>query len=212
MVEETLREEQRVCKKCGAVKPLSLFIKHSPSGNRGKTCKQCISNYKKEWESRQKAILDKKPPSAFGEIVCLSCDLSKPVECFGTRNNKKTGIDSVCLECRRIGDRKRYAASKAVRGESAKWAGLKWRFGVTRDEWFALLNSQDGKCAICLEEIKDTSVGKDDTRRRACLDHDHQTGKVRGLLCAKCNKAIGLLRDSLVIITRAADYIRRHES
>ena len=77
----------------------------------------------------------------------------------------------------------------------------KRKYGITSDEFVALLEKQKGCCAICckvLEEGRDTHV-----------DHDHKTGKVRGILCRDCNLGIGLLSDSLTLLCRAISYLKQ---
>lgn len=64
------------------------------------------------------------------------------------------------------------------------------------EEWVALFESQGGACAIC---------GRLD--QPLCVDHDHDTMRIRGLLCFPCNRGIGLLQDSATVISRAAVYV-----
>jgi len=71
------------------------------------------------------------------------------------------------------------------------------RYGITPAQYEALYAAQNGQCAIC-----------DEPHARLHIDHHHGTGDVRGLLCKKCNLALGLLRDSPEIASRAADYLR----
>lgn len=67
-----------------------------------------------------------------------------------------------------------------------------------------MLQDQGGVCAICL--------GPPSAFDCYCVDHDHVTGKIRGLLCSKCNSAIGLLQDDPNVVDRAAIYLRGHRS
>lgn len=76
------------------------------------------------------------------------------------------------------------------------------RYGMTRREFESLLVSQGEACAICRRRLGRGRYG-------AQVDHDHRTGKVRGLLCNPCNRAIGLLRDDPAIVDAAARYLRR---
>jgi hypothetical protein len=78
--------------------------------------------------------------------------------------------------------------------------------GLTPDQYAALLEAQGHRCAICL------AVEPMRGRRRMYVDHDHQTGLVRGLLCQRCNTAIGLMRDDPQLLTSAADYLIRSSS
>jgi hypothetical protein len=74
-------------------------------------------------------------------------------------------------------------------------------YGITREQFDRLRLSQTGKCAICK---RDFSSGKDQH-----VDHDHQSGRVRGLLCSGCNTALGLMKDSPERLRAAADYLER---
>lgn len=79
---------------------------------------------------------------------------------------------------------------------------LRRQFGIGAIEFDALLEKQGGHCAICPAE-----VGAKGGRRLA-VDHCHQTGKVRGILCSECNLGLGKFRDDLSLIERAAQYLR----
>ena len=80
------------------------------------------------------------------------------------------------------------------------------KYGVTLDDYFAMMASQDGKCKLCREPFGE-SKGK-----RPALDHCHETGNVRGILHANCNIALGMLRDSPAMCIQAAEYLRAHQS
>ena len=76
-------------------------------------------------------------------------------------------------------------------------AMLRWKYGITLEDYRRMYASQQGRCAICLAEYSVLSV-----------DHDHETGAVRGLLCRDCNFAIGLLHDKADLADSAARYLR----
>ena len=71
------------------------------------------------------------------------------------------------------------------------------RYGLTLEDYISLLNSQGNKCAIC---------GGSDSRALN-VDHDHQTGRIRGLLCTKCNTALGLLDEDTCCLRAALKYL-----
>lgn len=75
------------------------------------------------------------------------------------------------------------------------------RRGITEDAYYEILIEQDGLCAICREEPG---------ARRLHIDHDHDTGRVRGLLCFNCNSGIGKFHDEPDKIEAAAEYVRKH--
>lgn len=78
---------------------------------------------------------------------------------------------------------------------------LKFVYGLTEQEYFAMIESQGNVCAVCSQEFKGTPH----------VDHDHATGKVRGLLCRKCNHGLGNFRDDADVLEKAAKYIRHHK-
>jgi hypothetical protein len=80
---------------------------------------------------------------------------------------------------------------------------LKWDFGITIEEYDKILAEQDGRCAIC----GSTDPGKGKTR--FSVDHDHKTGKVRGLLCDPCNNGIARFNDNTDILKSAIYYITK---
>jgi hypothetical protein len=79
---------------------------------------------------------------------------------------------------------------------------LLWKFGISKADYDALLEKQGGCCAIC----GGTQVNG---RKNLDVDHDHRTGRVRGLLCGYCNRALGLLKDSPEVLRLAANYLDR---
>ena len=78
---------------------------------------------------------------------------------------------------------------------------LKNAYGLSLNQYTLLLRSQNYKCAICKKSIK--SVGT------LCVDHDHKTEKVRGLLCRNCNSILGLAKESIVILSNAIKYFKK---
>ena len=86
--------------------------------------------------------------------------------------------------------------------EHTRRGKLKANFGITIEEYDEMLYWQGGCCAICAKP-QDTFV------RKFAVDHNHTTGKIRGLLCVNCNTAIGKLDDDVVLLERAISYLER---
>ena len=86
--------------------------------------------------------------------------------------------------------------------DKIKNTALKHKFDITLDEYNVLLNKQKHRCAIC----KSFDVGRKDAKYFH-VDHDHITGKVRGLLCNKCNTALGLFNEDVTALKRAIKYL-----
>ena len=76
----------------------------------------------------------------------------------------------------------------------------KKRFGITIEQYEEMLLAQNGVCAICKKECR---------RGRLSVDHDHATGKVRGLLCRKCNVILGMVQDKMYLLLAAEAYLAR---
>lgn len=81
---------------------------------------------------------------------------------------------------------------------------LKFKFGITSEDYENMLLSQGGKCAICYTDQSQFT-------KRLAVDHCHESNKVRGLLCSDCNRGIGLLKDDSELVSRAAEYLRKHK-
>jgi len=77
---------------------------------------------------------------------------------------------------------------------------LKKAYGLSLKDWEGLWYAQDGRCAICDEFF--TNV------RSICVDHDHKTGKVRGLLCRNCNYGLGYFNDNIELLVKAICFLK----
>lgn len=74
------------------------------------------------------------------------------------------------------------------------------RYGISIEELEAMTEQQKGMCAICKVE------------KGSHVDHNHVTGKVRGMLCGNCNRGIGCLKDNITFLNNAIEYLRRHSN
>lgn len=80
-------------------------------------------------------------------------------------------------------------------------AQLKHRYKLPIEEYLNLYEEQDGQCAVCKTEIE---------KMTAHVDHCHDSGKIRGLLCGSCNIGLGYFKHDLLKLFRAAEYMRKH--
>ena len=83
---------------------------------------------------------------------------------------------------------------------------LKSAYGIDILEYNEILEGQDGRCAIC--GGTDPKLG---AVKNLCVDHCHDTGKVRGILCNSCNRGIGLLGDNIATLQNAINYLQKHQ-
>lgn len=81
------------------------------------------------------------------------------------------------------------------------------RFGVTRQDYAEMFHHQNGVCAICSQPETATRLGR---VKALSVDHNHQTGAVRGLLCSDCNTGIGKLKENRNILLSAIQYLDKH--
>lgn len=75
---------------------------------------------------------------------------------------------------------------------------IQHKYGLSHETYLLMLQKQNGVCAIC---------GQPPGQRALSVDHNHETGKVRGLLCASCNQGVGNFRDSIVLLRKAETYL-----
>ena len=122
---------------------------------------------------------------------CPFCRAEKSVEQFPRNRSVKSGRGNYCKPCHNaISKRNRERAHGSVRNY---W--LKRRYGITEDDLRVLVERQEGLCAICR------------SRRARHVDHDHATGRVRGILCFRCNGALGQFSENCDWLQRAAEYV-----
>lgn len=131
---------------------------------------------------------------------CPRCGETKPISEWRRNAGHKTTFQTYCKPCWSDYTKERYAKSDGAK-KARRRNHLK-QFGIEPETYDELLATQGGVCAIC----------KDEPDPLLHVDHDHATGKVRGLLCGRCNRAIGLLLDDPVRVDSAAAYLRRHAS
>lgn len=130
-----------------------------------------------------------------------------------TRTRKRIdGLSFYCKKCNHLADQAQkdrdpetYRARQARR--SYKWA-LRTKYGLTLAEYEAMADAQGGVCAIC--KRPQTAVSKTGAVKLMPVDHDHRTGKNRGLLCDPCNIGLGAFEDDIVRLSAAIDYLLRH--
>lgn len=83
--------------------------------------------------------------------------------------------------------------------------------GLNLEQYHAMIKAQDGKCAICgLEESRKNRSGE--ISKRLSIDHNHETGAIRSLLCHDCNTGLGKFKDSIILLESTIKYLKHHES
>lgn len=122
---------------------------------------------------------------------CRVCGIEaikeKDLVLFRTNNQLKHNKDNLC---------------KACHSEQRREDHLQRAYGLSMSDYEDLLNNQNNSCAVCLSSFSGHSS------KHMCVDHNHSTGEVRGLLCHSCNTGIGKFKDSPEILTMAIAYLQ----
>jgi hypothetical protein len=151
-------------------------------------CKSCYRKIAYEVLKQRKSM----PCDGVLEKPCSDCHKIRPWDDF-------PGRGFVCKACHR----------NRHRAKSREWS-LKNDFGLTVAQYTAMFDRQGGVCAICEKQETAKANGCSGKIKELAVDHDHKTGKVRSLLCQKCNKALGLLNDDIDLLKKAISYLEHH--
>lgn len=138
---------------------------------------------------------------------CPKCRNDLPLKDFHKDNKRKDGLQLWCNECGKASKKRNYYSHRkaAVLALSRKYV-LKRNYGITPQDYEDMSERQGGVCAICRKPETQSSC-KNGTIDSLRVDHDHKTGKVRGLLCSRCNFAIGHLQDNMDNLMSACGYL-----
>ncbi|MFC9929387.1 endonuclease VII domain-containing protein [Streptomyces sp. NPDC127190] len=171
----------RRCSRCKQQLPRSAFASNrSTSDGLQAYCRECAATYYRQRQEAKGKKVREKVPVPQGHKRCPQCEVVKPL-CEWERN--KSSSDGWASYCR------------ACRAERNRVSYFKRKYGLTEAERDLLVASQGGVCCICLAAPP------------AHVDHCHETGRVRGVLCFSCNAALGQFKDRPDAIRRAAAYV-----
>lgn len=133
------------------------------------------------------------------EKRCTKCQQVKSLaEFYRSANNK---YRPSCKDCCSLANKRAYRKNLRISGEDCVNGRRLSKYGLTEQEYEALLARSKGKCECCGKAVKPMTD--------LVIDHCHETGSVRGLLCATCNSGIGLLGDGKEGILAAMSYLRQ---
>lgn len=157
--------------------------------------------------------------------TCSRCKAEKDVDDFGKSTGRKDGRLGHCKLCHNQDTAKWYASNTGKRKEGfSKWYAksperrrvirLRGVYRITPQRFDEILESQEGKCAICRVVLDSKSH-----RTKPHIDHDHACcpsgrscgGCVRGLLCTNCNSMLGKARDNVASLRAGADYVEMYQ-
>lgn len=133
--------------------------------------------------------------------VCRKCKEEKPLEAF---SKKRKGLQPKCKICAAQETREWYSNNKV----KAKDTRLKINYGISHERFEEMLEEQNGCCAICGKNLLLGRYKAD----IACVDHNHSSGKVRGLLCNSCNRGLGYFFDNPEFLEKAIIYLEKTDA
>jgi hypothetical protein len=136
---------------------------------------------------------------------CTKCKIEKPISCFSKNSGTKDGLLYICKECdaKYHKDKRKHYSEMAVRylknHPEIRNKRIFKTFGLSPELYRDMLISQHGVCAACKKPCSRNTV--------LSVDHDHKTGKVRKLLCSKCNLILGLANDDHHTLVALVNYL-----
>lgn len=157
--------------------------------------------------------------------LCSKCKLEKTLDCFYNEKRYSYGKASICKDCKKsqcrnrarkklsteegkILNQKRSTLYREAEPEKFKWSVKqatykKLGLSISKEEYDEMYSNQEGNCAIC-------GNPPSGFKKALCLDHCHDTLKIRELLCDSCNFGLGKFKDDVNILLKAVDYLRKH--
>lgn len=155
--------------------------------------------YMRKWrkENPEKARKIRKKHYDANRKKCIALMVS-----WQKRNPEKTAINRIVINKNRREKRKANIAE-------VRAADRKWKYGITPECFQQMLQEQRNLCAVCF--LPETIV--DHRTKNLCalaVDHNHETGVIRGLLCRRCNMSIGMVKEDLHLLRSIIQYLEKH--
>jgi len=146
------------------------------------------------------------------EKTCTKCLIAQEIEQFPIHKAYKGGRTTHCRKClskqscawAKANKERANAIGRKTRAKHPKTrqnAKFKARYGISLDQFNEMSRQQEHKCSICAKHGSENKNGK------LFVDHCHKTGKIRGLLCDRCNKSLGLMEDNVDLLRSSIGYL-----
>lgn len=150
------------------------------------------------------------------EKICNRCKIKKPISEFHLNGKSKiTGNDNIrsfCKECCDIKSKESYVKFREQRIAKQRIYNINnpgyylnsvyiRKYGITELEYNKMFDDQHGKCFIC-------KTHQSDLKKRLAVDHNHKTGKIRKLLCSRCNSSLGHVNEDILILENMINYLK----
>lgn len=129
--------------------------------------------------------------------ICCGCKKERSLRKFYKDKNRKDGRNYYCIDCSKLYNQRPYVKKRCRDAEYKRQ--LRKKYNMSLADYDQMLEFQNGVCVTC---GKINKGGK-----RLAVDHNHKTGEIRGLLCQKCNQAIGLVGEDIRVLIKLAEYL-----
>ena len=176
-------------------------------------CSKCRSEYRKQWAIKNKEKMDaynrqyqKDNAEYLREYKRAYRSKNPEIGRQSLREWKKRNPEKVLADGRKQ-DKKR--AKTLARKEYMKNQRLKKHFDISLETYRQISEAQGGVCAICHKP--ETHLDRSGQPRQLCVDHCHKSGKIRQLLCNRCNAILGRAEDDSEILVKMAEYLKKHK-
>ena len=136
--------------------------------------------------------------------ICSKCEKRKSLDLFYKHSARKDGLTSQCKECTNTKNNEWYEKNKFRKAAYSKGWQLKHLYNLSQEDYKLLLKRQKNICAICKKTCP--------TNKKLAVDHCHETGSVRGLLCVNCNRGLGNFKNNPTLLLLAVGYLNRSEN
>jgi len=176
----------RECRKCGETKPLTEeYFFHDSLNREGfeVRCKTCKNKQDKECWDRRVEEHTRNGVFKGGYKKCSGCGKFMPKTDFTEDVGRADGLSGYCRDCNKNNQ-------------------LKSRFGITIDEFNHMKATQDNRCPGCMRLLE--------PKLKPAVDHDHETGEIREVLCLNCNTILGSAHDNIRTLGNLIKYLRKH--
>jgi hypothetical protein len=201
------RKEKR-CPQCGIIKDAGEFGKLK-GGRLADYCTSCWHAYQKAYRKAHPRLGSRTGGNPQVDKICARCQATKTSDEFP--KYKDGTLRSWCRTCTNAYMRaKDYQRTTEESPEVKRDRHLRHKYGISSAEYDALFLAQGGVCAICGRA--ETGVGgrHGKTPVQLAVDHNHETGAIRALLCNQCNRGLGCFGDDERQLQVAIDYLRSH--
>lgn len=133
--------------------------------------------------------------------ICTKCKVEKSLDEFAKDNRRLSGYGSWCRLCKNE-DSKKFRKNNPDGKIQTKKHNIKSKYGITLEQWQQMYDEQGGYCAICRQPEVNRNLG---------VDHQHSDGKVRSLLCCKCNLLVGIIETEFWgLKDKVITYLEKH--